>query len=190
MNKATRLKILGFLVIPFQVFIVVFFFLYPYLKPDKYQEIVEVNQSEYGIPITATDSTFTPEDSLSIASFSQHLPDSLNISSMAYLTSDNGQLHMKLDSLLTALNTMELERNKALEELEMIQNGGSSSEDFLDRVKSLFNLEPDELAPILDKMTSKQLVRLYKEGSSMQREKMLRSLNSEKAAKLLTEIML
>jgi Mg/Co/Ni transporter MgtE len=65
-----------------------------------------------------------------------------------------------------------------------------NNEAFKDRVKSLLNLEEDELAPILEKMTSNQLVRLYTEAGNTQREKILRALNSERAARLITEVML
>jgi hypothetical protein len=195
MNKAAILKIVGFLVVPFLVLVVVLFFLYPYLKADTYQDIVEANQGEYGVPMTQADTTFAAGDSLqmlpdSLRMDSLQVPDSLNINSTEYLTSENELLHMKLDSLRIALRALKLDRDKKQEQLDAIQNSELSSEEFLERVKSLYNLEKDELAPILDKMTGKQLVRLYKEGSSRQREKMLRSLNSDKAAKLLTEIML
>ena len=46
------------------------------------------------------------------------------------------------------------------------------------------------MAPILDKMTSQQLVRLYKEAGNTQREKILRALKSDQAARLITEVML
>ena len=46
------------------------------------------------------------------------------------------------------------------------------------------------MAPILEKMTKEQLVQLYREAGNTQREKILRALNSDRAAQLITEIML
>jgi Mg/Co/Ni transporter MgtE len=46
------------------------------------------------------------------------------------------------------------------------------------------------MAPILEKMTSQQLVQLYREAGNTQREKMLKALSSDRAARLITEVML
>jgi hypothetical protein len=63
-------------------------------------------------------------------------------------------------------------------------------EAFADRVKSLLNLDEEELAPILSKLNNDQLTRLYRSAGNIQREKLLRSLNPDRAARLMESIML
>ncbi len=65
-----------------------------------------------------------------------------------------------------------------------------AEEEFIDRVKSLLNLEEEELAPIVSNMNDDQLKLLYMGGGTIQREKLLRVLEPERAARLMQEIML
>lgn len=63
-------------------------------------------------------------------------------------------------------------------------------EEFFDRVKSFLNLDEEELAPIVSKLDNEELVRLYRGGGTIQREKLLRSLKPDRAAEIMKEIML
>jgi Mg/Co/Ni transporter MgtE len=63
-------------------------------------------------------------------------------------------------------------------------------EEFSERVKSLLNLDEEDLTPIASQMTQQELVKIYQTSSNLQREKLLRSLTPERAAKLMQEIML
>lgn len=63
-------------------------------------------------------------------------------------------------------------------------------EAFADRVKSLLNLDEEELAPILSRLNNDQLIKLYRSAGNIQREKLLRSLNPDRAARLMESIML
>ncbi|SMO81610.1 hypothetical protein [Gracilimonas mengyeensis] len=100
-----------------------------------------------------------------------------------------------VDSLQQVIAGLETELSSKEEEFLAVQAELAEMEEemdpaeFSDRVKSLLNLDEDELAPILEKMSQEQLVRLYFGGGTIQREKILRSLKSDKAAKLMTEIM-
>lgn len=184
MNKAVIVRITGFLVIPILVMLVIIYFLYPFLNSEKYQQIVE------SINPVVSDSSRV--DSL--------VTDSLDFSNMQNFETDQDSLvdianndysNPVIDSLqqvINALNTRikELEHTQELDEIR----AKLEEEAFANRIKSLLNLEEDELAPILEKMTNEQLVRLYTEAGTIQREKILRALNSDRAAKLITEIML
>ena len=115
--------------------------------------------------------------------------DTVDYNSPEFLKEENKNLHAFIDSLIIQIQTLKKEKAE-IEEEEPEEVAGLTSEEFAQRIKSLLNLEEDDLAPILDKMTSEQLVRLYTGGGTIQREKILRSLSSDKAAKLMTEIML
>lgn len=55
--------------------------------------------------------------------------------------------------------------------------------------KSLMRLDEDELAPILARVSDPMLIRLYNSSNSIQREKLLRSLDPSQAAALLRRVM-
>ncbi|HKI45650.1 MAG TPA: hypothetical protein VKA08_10000 [Balneolales bacterium] len=54
--------------------------------------------------------------------------------------------------------------------------------------KSLLSMDPSALAPILKKLNDNMLVGLYRDGSNMQREKLLQSLDPNRAAELLKKV--
>jgi Mg/Co/Ni transporter MgtE len=49
-------------------------------------------------------------------------------------------------------------------------------------------MDPSALAPILKKLNDNMLVGLYRDGSNMQREKLLQSLDPNRAAELLKKV--
>ncbi len=54
--------------------------------------------------------------------------------------------------------------------------------------KSLLSMDQGTLAPILKKLNDNMLVGLYRDGSNMQREKLLQSLDPNRAAELLKKV--
>jgi Mg/Co/Ni transporter MgtE len=54
--------------------------------------------------------------------------------------------------------------------------------------KSLLSMDQSALAPILKKLNDNMLVGLYRDGSNMQREKLLQSLDPNRAAELLKKV--
>lgn len=183
MNKTAIIKIVGFLVVPIIVMLVVIYLLYPLLNKERYDLIVETGGM-------MSDSTMV--DSLIVAdSLAQadSLMAAVEIEQPAAV--DDTEWVSTVDSLERVIYVLS-SRLEGLEKKEEVNTVQAKLQDeaFKDRVKSLLNLEEDELAPILDKMTNKQLVQLYSEAGNTQREKILRSLNSDRAARLITEIML
>ena len=186
MNKVAIVKIAGFLVVPILVMLIVIYFLYPVLNSDKYDRIVETG----GL---LNDSTMV--DSLAMDSLA--MADSLNVSvSDSVVGEQNPDIPNEfwahqVDSLQRVIYSLTA-RIEGLQNAKAVDETVAKLEEeaFKDRVKSLLNLEEKELSPILEKMTSKQLVRLYSEAGNTQREKILRSLSSARAAQLITEIML
>lgn len=192
MNKSVILKIAGLITVPLLVMIIAMYFLYPYINKDDYQELVQAQEEKLDAEFDALGMP-APEDSvIAILSDTVQVMDSLAVDTLVtdelkLALDENTRLHQVVDSLVAEIKFLKANQPKEIA-AENIQE--LSKEEFAQRVKSLLNLEEDDLAPILEKMTNEQLVRLYNGGGTIQREKILRSLNSDKAAKLMTEIML
>ncbi len=195
MNKGAIVKIAGFLVVPIIVMLIVVYFLYPMLNKDRYDLIVRTNGTMFDsvlVDSLARVDSLMRADSIAVA-------DSLALVEAELLErAQKMDFATKIDSLerLVYVLSARLEGLETLDAPVSNQEQATMTTDqleeeaFKDRVKSLLNLEENEMAPILDKMTSDQLVRLYKEAGNTQREKILRALNSDRAARLITEVML
>lgn len=210
MTKGDIIKLSGLLIVPVIVFTIVLFFLYPVINKGEFELIKEnFSRNQEGLP-PITRAEF---DSLQVAD--SMLTDNTNAEDiLTDITADTNSLTVEmLDSILANQKTEEpsmevvslqpvvdsllmvianLERQLDIEKqntARLQEEAVKNQEEFADRVKSLLNLEEDELAPILERMSSKQLIKLYNSGGSVQREKILRSLNSDKAARLMSEVM-
>lgn len=200
MNKAAILKLAGFILVPFLVMLIATYFLYPYLNEGKYEEIVQSNQDDFGQPLGLEDSAmfFNAQDTLialtstdSLDTDSITIVDSLTVDEWKQLKDDSAKNLAEIVSMQMLIDSLQIANKKLQEEKTlMLAEAETNSEDFIQKVKSLLNLEEEELSPILSKMSNEQLVRLYKSGGTIQREKILRSLNSDRAASLMSEIML
>lgn len=204
MNKAAILKIAGILIVPFILMMVGAFFLYPYLNEEKYDEIKSnfdsQQEEEFDNSLQASNSNRT-ERNISTAALSDSagvdmqgdlLSDSLQITGAGIdiqkIQDNEIRLHGMIDSLYSVIDRMEIKIDSLQNPVE--QKRELDPAEFTERVKSLLNLEEEELSPILTKMTREQIVRLYNGAGTLQRQKILRSLSSDKAAELMTEIML
>lgn len=199
MNMNGVLKITGILIASLVAMLVAAYFAYPYLNEEKYQELVE----EYQIP--ETDPAFEENEIVTGARDGEASVEEMKklrkmVDSLETL---NEQLKREFrDSLKVLQESMFDEDMNASVEVEpasskMPPNPESlaaeahlNQEAFKERVKSLLNLDEESLSPILNQMTNEQLVRLYGGAGNIQREKLLRSLDPERAAKLMTEVML
>lgn len=97
------------------------------------------------------------------------------------------RLHGVIDSLYAELDRLEMKVD-SLENTES-EVDNVNNEEFAVRIKSLLNLEDDELSPILENLNTDQIVKLYYAGGTIQRQKILRALEAKKAAEIMTEIM-
>lgn len=195
MNKGAIVKIAGFLVVPIILMLVVVYLLYPMLNEDKYDLIVRTNGTMFDsvmVDSLARVDSLMRADSIAVA-------DSIAIVEAEQLErAQNMNFATKIDSLERLVYVLsnrleglaERKEPEARPQQQVASAEELEEEAFKDRVKSLLNLEEDEIAPILDRMTSEQLVRLYREAGNTQREKILRALNSDRAARLITEVML
>ncbi|MDG5766746.1 hypothetical protein QA596_04640 [Balneolales bacterium ANBcel1] len=183
------LKIPGIIVGSFVGVFALIFFLYPQINPEQYEQLTQWDEQDGdGFPGAGP---LTDEE---VEEWKAE---------MERLRADNRSLRSTVDSLQLLNEDLELELKEweKLEDFmpvaesatEPVQRGSTfymSDEEFGERVKSLLNLDEEELAPIIREMDDGQLVRLYQSGGTIQREKLLRSLSPQRAAKLMSEVML
>ena len=198
MDKGDIIKLAGLLIVPVIVFTVAMYFLYPVISKDKYERIAEnFERKQNGLPPLPDVDSLVVSDSLNVDGEAKPEinSDTLTVDMLDAILAQqevkqNNPLKPVVDSLNVVIANLEKQLEEEKKKASSLVEETKNQEEFAVRVKSLLNLEENELAPILDKMSSKQLVKLYNSGGSTQREKILRSLNSEKAARLMTEVML
>ncbi|GAA5522460.1 hypothetical protein LQ318_11970 [Aliifodinibius salicampi] len=193
MNIKKLLKIIGFIIGPLIPLAIVIYFLFPYINEEKYEQVAESNQN---LGIAAENIDVAPVG----ADFETLKKQA------AKFYEDNQEMKKVLDSLRTVNDSLENELVIKIEEIEKLtaapaEGEGSeeaetlanasdeNNEEFKENIKSFLSLDDENLAPIINEMSDEQLVRLYRGGSSLQRRKLLRSLESKRAAKLMTEVM-
>lgn len=209
--KKKILIILAAIVAPFLGLLVLFFFLYPYLNEEKHKQVVsEMNMESiiesaqngftndeivYDVPAPEENNAreYTTEDY-------DELPNNLEllVAEQNYLQnvidslkSEKELLVKKLDELNSSVDSVNAMGSSAINEAEPLLTEAidESSEEFSERVKSFLNLEEEELSPIVRQLSDEQLIRLYNSAGNIQREKLLRSLSADRAAKLMERIM-
>lgn len=164
----------------FIVLTVLVYFLFPYINPEKAAEI------EMETPV------------MKKASFD---PGEFNLQAVDSLNQEISNLQMKVDSLARQNDG----KQQIIDSLQSgidtaVEMGTESSEMITAEVagavpaieeasKPLLSLDEDELGPIVDLLDENQLISLYREGSGRQRQKLLRTLKPQKAAKILKKVM-
>ncbi|MDR8394252.1 hypothetical protein NC796_24095 [Aliifodinibius sp. S!AR15-10] len=200
MDKKKILKILSFIGGPLVVMAIAAYFLFPYLNEEKYEEIsakYEDNQT-----VVTADGNRIGRDFESL------------VEQVKDLQAGNNRLQNLVDSLRATNEELEnkLEEQKKL--IEQQEQAGTESlagaqaqaqgdagdaenaedipedENFADRVKSLLSLDDESLTPIVSELSDEQLLRLYESGGTIQRKKLLRTLEPKRAAQLMEEVML
>jgi len=215
MNKSALIKIAGILVVSFIVVTVATFFLYPYINEEKYEQIQTERNDRYPtdeLEGGANTGVLQPMDSQrsSADALQRTVTDSLVVASDSTLVitidslkAANDSLSQQLDSALATIANLEsalkatgADENQLSEvrrgnnDVEFIAAASVPKEEFAERVKSLLNLDEEDLTPIANQMTQEELVKIYSSSGNIQREKLLRSLSAERATKLMQEVML
>lgn len=170
------------------------YLLYPYLNEEAYQEVLAM--------YTASDPVLDPDHAYPEMEFEDLVSQIENLQTseerlQAALDSaeqENEDLRMDIEELQTAGNSDgedTADRNPAILSADTMEPEElNHDEGFSERVKSLLNLDEEELAPIVSQMSDNQLIRLYMGGGSLQQEKLLRALEPDRAASLISEVML
>lgn len=214
MNKSAIFKIAGIVIASFLVITVITFFLYPYLNKDKYEQIQnerQINQPSGEFEGNSLSSGQIEDKAYNgqLAGDHSFYQDSTGTESTYFaatidsLQHLNDSLTVRLEEVLANLTELEeavkkngadpaklVQANPGGNDAAFIQASEEPKEEFSERVKSLLNLDEDELKPIANQMSQQELVRIYSNSGNIQREKLLRSLSPERAAKLMKEIML
>lgn len=185
------LKILGVVIGSSLGMFLLMFLLFPYINKDKYFELLNTQPSHYENGQPAFAGFLSPEEVREWKKEIDRLQVAKNslIQAIDSLTRANEELREEIQEWENMEDFFQLAENKE-------QSGGQEelvfleSEDFSERVKSLLNLDEEELAPIVRELDNHQLVRLYRHGGNIQREKLLRSLEPSRAASLMREVML
>lgn len=207
MNKKKVLKILALIVGPILPMMIAIYFLFPYLNESKYDSVAE----KYDDTTILGDGSFS-DTSTSVESIGEDFA-TLKERSRVFQQNIN-ELNHQIDSIkavndslqkkLTAKEQMianieekgvridtvfKYEEPRATDSLQEEISKPISQEEFAENVKSLLGLDEDVLAPIVNQLSDNQLIRLYRNGSSREQKKLLRTLESKRAAKLMTEVM-
>jgi len=192
-NKKSLLNILALIIGPIIPMVVAAYFLFPYINTTKYQKVVKQFKKEQqseskGAPTTEVDM---------IGGNSDTLKDRVFQKSIARLKSKNDYLKSVNDSL----NVLLLAKDKQIKKLQVqqktesdstkmtTQNKKISDKQFTENMKSLLSLDIEQLSPIIKEMSDNVVVRLYEKGSSLQKRKLLQSLQANRAAKLMKEVL-
>lgn len=177
--------ILGFIA-AFLLFMVISYYLYPIINPDA-ASTSGIEGDGYLYDYAAFGPAVVEELKKKVSSLEEELEEKREKEMRDLAT---------IDSLFQ--ETRDLEDQLAVYEQ---QGGGagaggsgpdltpSEEQRVVELSKSLMRLDEDELAPILARVSDPMLIRLYNSSNSIQREKLLRSLDPSQAAALLRRVM-
>ncbi len=176
MNTKNILIGVGALIGAFLISAVISFYIYPVIHPEVKKK--KEDQSKKEIAQSDSVKNINPEVrklTLRISQL-QMSNDTLN-----HLTTSQSTQIDSLQSLLDIKSKQlaQLQKNVVVKQNQNIE----------ETVKSVLNLDEDALSPIVNKLSYSELLVLYKKASSMQKEKLLKSLNSDKAAEILKKVM-
>jgi hypothetical protein len=187
------LKILGYIFVPLLPMVVAIYFLFPYVNEEKHKEVAEKYSDDFviGDSTNVTMSTFRPTAAKgdTVEDLGQDYASMEG--KVSRFQKDIQELKMKIDSL-TIVNdslTQQLGQRDSTANDVLTADTEISEEEFSENIKSLLDLDIESLSPILNKMSDEQLVKIFKAGSGLQRKKLLQSLESDRAAKLMSEVL-
>lgn len=190
MDRTDLLKLIGILAGSLLLLIVAAYFTYPYLNEEKHQEIVSLHR---GTEFIDTEEGYIGREfeqlHEQLETSNQERDSLLNMIDSLKLV--NEELNQEIVEYSEASEIIQIAEDDNVDDRGTAENQGEFvEEEFSERIKSLLNLDEGELAPIVNQMSNGQLVRLYRGGGNIQREKLLRSLEPERAAEIMNEIML
>ncbi len=198
-------KIFGIAVGVFAGLFLLLFFLYPMIQPERVEEIRSAGVDE---------ELLVRGDRLPGGATTSGVFESLK-NELDSLQRDNDRLRHRLnslkfanDSLITEMEKLQVRKEELAattpattatstashvdQRVARADDPGNimNDEALSERVKSLLNLDEEELAEIVKHLDESQLLMLYRYSGNIQREKLLRSLAPDRAAKLMRTVML
>lgn len=183
--KRIILIIVG-LILAFFLFMVISFYLYPVFNPDA-DFSMGMGGNEYLYDYAAYGPAIVADLKKKVEALEKEVQTKRQ-KEMQDLT--------LIDSLFQANLSLEDEiaQYKLLEQRGMFAGGAGEQEQSVDAkieqiAKSLLRLDEEELAQILNRLSDNLLIKLYNSSSTIQREKLMRSLEPGKAATIIRTVM-
>ncbi|MEX0779598.1 MAG: hypothetical protein WD491_06510 [Balneolales bacterium] len=93
---------------------------------------------------------------------------------------------MKIDSLHDVIEEMEAHYKQELAEKKEVE----LSKEMEDVTRALLNLDDRVVSPIVNQLDDDQLIKLYRAGSNMQRERLISALDPDRASSILRKVIL
>lgn len=174
----------------FVVLLVLIYLLFPYLKPEKVAKVKKkINSTNQ--PVSEKSNLYNKrskhnkqrkaQPDVKIDSLNQIVTNQRK--EIKSLTEKYKHRKQMIDSLTRALKN----KKNALRKMASTQQRHSVS--VKKASQSLLNLGQRELAPIVNLLDTDQLMNLYRNASSRQRQKLLRTLKPKKAAVIMKKVM-
>ena len=162
-----------------------FYLLYPKMNPEKYEETVQQVEEENALNATLNSSE-------SESSYLENNIDATDSESRKMLVETHKvqidslkSIIRELESLRDELNTEKIDLNEKIKKLEEQANQKAT---FEEELKGILSLDDKQLSPILEKMNDMKVADIYQGSTINQKQKILRCLDPEKAAKLLETV--
>ena len=156
----------------------VFYFFFSSINPEKFEETVQQVEEQNAL-IAAENAS--------------------NVTSSTDIRTNEARYNFIIDSLETRLNELDIEKNEYLTQKTDLVEKVKSLEDelsqlkenktnFEDELKGVLNLDDKQLSPIIQAMKIEKVAELYQNSNTNQKQKILRNLDPDKAAKILESV--
>jgi len=171
----------------FLILLVLMFFMYPVVNPEAAideEEPVTMNETEKEKPVEAgiinMNSEVIPD------SVSQTPGNSEGIQAREEpVKKMTGIYEVKIDSLKQVIEKLKEEHESEIAKLKSVKQ----DERLVETAKTLLSMDEEDLAPIVNSLEDNELLKLYEHSAGMQRQKLLRTLDPQKASEILKTVM-
>ncbi|MEX2403421.1 MAG: hypothetical protein WD625_04770 [Balneolales bacterium] len=163
------LKYTAAFIASFLILIVAAYFAYPYINED------DIPEGEMGMDVV--------EQLREEVEAEEAAQDSIEVDPLTVM---ENKYQGKIDSLYVVMEEMEAHYKEELADKKEVE----LSKDMEDVTRALLNLDERVVAPIVNQLEDDQLIKLYRAGSNMQRERLLGSLDPDKASNILRQVIL
>ncbi|MEX0773122.1 MAG: hypothetical protein WD038_08155 [Balneolales bacterium] len=163
------LKYTAAFIASFLILIVAAYFAYPYINED------DIPEGGMGMDVV--------EQLREEVEAEEAAQDSIEVDPLTVM---ENKYQGKIDSLYVVMEEMEAHYKEELADKKEVE----LSKDMEDVTRALLNLDERVVAPIVNQLEDDQLIKLYRAGSNMQRERLLGSLDPDKASNILRQVIL
>jgi flagellar motility protein MotE (MotC chaperone) len=161
----------------------IFYFFFSSINPEKFEETVQQVEEQNAL----------------IAAENSLIVNGSNATSNTDIRTIEARYNFIIDSLEIRLNELDIEKNEYLTQKTDLVEKVKSLEDelsqlkeiktnFEDELKGVLNLDDKQLSPIIQAMKIEKVAELYQNSNTNQKQKILRNLDPDKAAKILESV--